>query len=286
MLAALAHGVGGALEPAVVARCLFGSQDVDKSLGEVVEIVGIFDVGIERGRIILRYHKHAFDTGIDTIGDRNVDQAVFAANGYCWLGTLLGKREKAASGSASKDKGDHFYHGGCCFYAALIRDVVIQSAILKSALCSGVKITKLLFTGKFVYLQTYQKTIWQKIFFTKLFEKRLKQMDYTIKYQKLLAKYLHSIKANWSENYQEKVELVCDFEANHFLVVQFGWGDEGHIHHVPIHLNIRDGKIWIQENLTELEIDNHLMALGVPKSDIVLGVVPPEYRKFSGFAAA
>lgn len=58
----------------------------------------------------------------------------------------------------------------------------------------------------------------------------------------------------------------------------------GHLHSVPIHLEIRDEKVWIQENLTEIEIDDDLITLGIPKSDIVLGVLPPECLAFAEFA--
>ncbi|TAF92595.1 MAG: hypothetical protein EAZ32_00835 [Cytophagia bacterium] len=42
----------------------------------------------------------------------------------------------------------------------------------------------------------------------------------------------------------------------------------------------------IQCNNTEREIVDELLANGVPKSDIVLGFMPPHARHFSGFAVA
>lgn len=111
-------------------------------------------------------------------------------------------------------------------------------------------------------------------------------MDKTLKYRNIITEYLHSITLNWTNNPGEEVQVVCSQDGRHFLVVNYGWSQQGHLHSVPIHLEIRDGKVWIQENLTEIEIDNDLLALGIPKSDIVLGVLPPEYRRYSGFAAA
>jgi hypothetical protein len=47
-----------------------------------------------------------------------------------------------------------------------------------------------------------------------------------------------------------------------------------------MHIDIRDGKIWIFHNTTE----HDLAAEGVPKEDIVLGLYPPEMRQFTEFA--
>lgn len=110
-------------------------------------------------------------------------------------------------------------------------------------------------------------------------------MDKNIKYRDILKNYLQALAREWTTNPSETVEVVCEPEGRHFLLLFYGWTDQGHLHSVPIHMEIRDNKVWIQENLTEIEIDDDLVALGIPKSDIVLGVLPPEYRAFSEFAA-
>ena len=52
-----------------------------------------------------------------------------------------------------------------------------------------------------------------------------------------------------------------------------------------IHVDIRDGKIWIQRDFTEEGVVSVLVELGVPKMDIVLGFKPPYVRQFTGFAS-
>lgn len=111
-------------------------------------------------------------------------------------------------------------------------------------------------------------------------------MDKIAKYRKILTKHLESVTQDWSKNPSEEVKSVIDQNGYHFLVVYYGWAEQGHIHTVPIHLEIREGKVWIQENLTEIEIDDDLVQRGIPKSDIVLGMLPPEYRVYSEYAAA
>jgi hypothetical protein len=51
-----------------------------------------------------------------------------------------------------------------------------------------------------------------------------------------------------------------------------------------VHLDIRNGKIWIQHDGTEVGIANRLVEAGVPKTDIVLGFHSPFKRQFTEFA--
>jgi hypothetical protein len=53
---------------------------------------------------------------------------------------------------------------------------------------------------------------------------------------------------------------------------------------VIIHFDIKDDKICIQRDGTEIGIANELMAAGVPKEDIVLEFHAPYKRQFTGFA--
>ena len=50
-----------------------------------------------------------------------------------------------------------------------------------------------------------------------------------------------------------------------------------------LHLDIKDGKVWIQHDGTEVGIANQLVELGVPKHDIVLAFHEPAVRQFTGF---
>jgi hypothetical protein len=63
-----------------------------------------------------------------------------------------------------------------------------------------------------------------------------------------------------------------------------GWNGEKRIHGIMLHIDIKDGKIWIQHNGTERRIAQDLLELGVPKQDIVLAFHSPTRRKDSDFA--
>ncbi|WP_017652822.1 XisI protein [Fortiea contorta] len=58
------------------------------------------------------------------------------------------------------------------------------------------------------------------------------------------------------------------------------------VHGCLIHVDIIDGKIWIQRDGTEEGIATELVRAGVPKDRIVLGFRSEELRRDSDFAVA
>jgi hypothetical protein len=81
-------------------------------------------------------------------------------------------------------------------------------------------------------------------------------------------------------------EVVADREGDHYLVMSQGWEGRRRIHHCVIHLDIINGKIWIQHDNTEDGIGQNLLEAGVPKDKIVLGFKSPALRKYTEFAVA
>ena len=49
-------------------------------------------------------------------------------------------------------------------------------------------------------------------------------------------------------------------------------------------LILKNGKIWIQHDGTEIGVANELVEWGVPKEDIVLAYHAPYKRQYTGFA--
>ena len=82
-------------------------------------------------------------------------------------------------------------------------------------------------------------------------------------------------------------QIIADLKRNRFQVIHFGWKDEEEmVFSTLLHLEIMDGKVWIHQNWTELQIADLLMEKGVERSDIVLGFVPAWARSETGFALA
>jgi XisI protein len=79
-------------------------------------------------------------------------------------------------------------------------------------------------------------------------------------------------------------ELIFDTQRDRYQLVYVGWRGAKRVYGVVLHLDIIDGKIWIQQDGTEVGIANKLIELGVPKQDIVLGFDPPMTRQYTEFA--
>jgi hypothetical protein len=51
-----------------------------------------------------------------------------------------------------------------------------------------------------------------------------------------------------------------------------------------IHIDLRDGKVWIQHDGTEDGVAGELVEAGIPRDRIVLAFHHPSKRKYSDFA--
>ncbi len=78
---------------------------------------------------------------------------------------------------------------------------------------------------------------------------------------------------------------VFDRANDHYLLINVGW-DRRRVHGCLVHVDIIDGKLWIQRDGTEEGIATELEAAGVPKEHMVLAFRSPEMRKHSGYATA
>ena len=81
-------------------------------------------------------YKHSFHTRIDTIGDRNVDQPVFTADGYRGFGPFFGQGVKTGAGAAAEDEANNFYHG-----ASVVDIIRFEGCWFEGLKVAGLKVT-------------------------------------------------------------------------------------------------------------------------------------------------
>ncbi|MGB3518712.1 MAG: XisI protein [Elainellaceae cyanobacterium] len=81
-------------------------------------------------------------------------------------------------------------------------------------------------------------------------------------------------------------QLIFDTENDHYQLLEVGWQGLNRIYACYIHLDIKQGKIWIQQNMTEADLGQELVDRGVPASDIVLGLQPPYKRPYTQYSVA
>jgi hypothetical protein len=68
------------------------------------------------------------------------------------------------------------------------------------------------------------------------------------------------------------------------LLITIGWDGAKRIHGCLVHLDIIDGKIWVQRDDTEDGVTYELEAAGITKDKIVLGFHPQNVRQHTGYA--
>jgi hypothetical protein len=78
---------------------------------------------------------------------------------------------------------------------------------------------------------------------------------------------------------------VFDLQRDHFQVLDLGWDEQGkRVFQPVIHIDIVNDKIWIQENITDVDLDTLFSAAGILPSEIVLGFHSPDLRELGIYA--
>jgi hypothetical protein len=83
-----------------------------------------------------------------------------------------------------------------------------------------------------------------------------------------------------------RIATVFDRENGAFLLVDEGWDGYKRIYNTWAHVELRNGKIYIEQDLTEAGLANDLVAAGIPESRIVLNFKHPSLRQDTNFAIA
>lgn len=79
-------------------------------------------------------------------------------------------------------------------------------------------------------------------------------------------------------------QLIMDRENDHYFLLTMGWEGVRRVHGCVAHIDIIEGKVWIQEDNTYHGVATELVAAGIPKEKIVLGFHSERSRSFTEFA--
>lgn len=83
-----------------------------------------------------------------------------------------------------------------------------------------------------------------------------------------------------------QTEAVFDRARDRYLLVNVGWDSGKRVHGCLVHIDIINGKLWIQRDSTEHGVAKELADAGVPKYHIVLAFHPADVRKHTEYAVA
>lgn len=111
-------------------------------------------------------------------------------------------------------------------------------------------------------------------------------MDKLEFYRQCIQKLLSEYAAIPISNGEIESQIIFDTQRDRYQVVNVGWDKHRRVHGCVLHLDIQDGKVWLQHNTTERHIAHELLAMGIPKEDIVLGFQIPYVREYTGFGVA
>ena len=88
------------------------------------------------------------------------------------------------------------------------------------------------------------------------------------------------------DNIEVRVELIIDREQGHYELMYAGWNEPYRVHGSVVHIDIIDGKVWVQHDGLEHGVVNDLIDAGLTPEQIVLAFKAPSMRPDTGFAVA
>ena len=109
-------------------------------------------------------------------------------------------------------------------------------------------------------------------------------MDKLTKYRQVIKDILFKYNQDNFEKSHIETQIICDESNDHYQVINLGWEKKKWVHYCLIHIDIKNEKIWIQWNMTEEDIAQEFVNMGIPKKDIVIGFHPPQMRKLTDYA--
>jgi hypothetical protein len=99
------------------------------------------------------------------------------------------------------------------------------------------------------------------------------------RYREAIVQILQFSMDSEPDRHEIETQVIFDTDRDRYLLLGYGWRGQERVYGVWIHLEIRHGKIWIQRNQTEIDLEAELTKLGIPQAAIVLGIIPPSYRE-------
>lgn len=80
------------------------------------------------------------------------------------------------------------------------------------------------------------------------------------------------------------IKTLFDEANDHYQLFYLGWNDDDRIYGPVLHLNLQNGKVWIQQDGIEGGVAEELVDAGIPRENIVLAFHPLDVRPHTGYA--
>jgi XisI protein len=108
-------------------------------------------------------------------------------------------------------------------------------------------------------------------------------MDKLTSYRQIVQEILRDYASVPISNGEIETQTIFDLQQDHYQVTNVGWDKSRRVYGCVLHIDIKEEKIWIQHNMTEMHIGQQLVEKGVPSEDIILGFQAAYTRQHTGF---
>ena len=58
-----------------------------------------------------------------------------------------------------------------------------------------------------------------------------------------------------------------------YQLMRVGWKGLKRVYYIVLHFAIKEGKVWLQQNTTDIDVGKELLEFGIPNKDIVMGLI-------------
>ncbi len=103
---------------------------------------------------------------------------------------------------------------------------------------------------------------------------------------KILQEYAEMPYTNPNPQNELEEQLIIDTKHDHYQILNIGWEGTQRVYYPIFHIDIKNGKVWVQEDASDSDLVGKLEAQGIDKSDIVLAFQAPYNRPYTGYAVA
>lgn len=111
-------------------------------------------------------------------------------------------------------------------------------------------------------------------------------MDSSIKYKSIVRSIIEEYGSIKSPSSAITPQIIMDEDRGQFMLLASNWHDDSRSYGPYLHLQVNNGKVYVQYNGTDIHIAQELVAKDVAKDDIVLEFQAPYKREHTGYAIA
>ncbi|BAZ10935.1 fdxN element excision controlling factor protein [Calothrix sp. NIES-4071] len=111
-------------------------------------------------------------------------------------------------------------------------------------------------------------------------------MDTLERYRQIVSQLIDEYAKYKPSHGEIETEAIIDPQRNHYEVMHVGWDGQRRVHGSVVHIDIIQGKIWIQHDGTNRPVAEDLLEAGVLREDIILGFHPAQVRQYTDFGVA